>query len=485
MKILTALIILTGAFTLQADARPDHPLENQLVTVRVTSQTWNEYRPWQKKKPQTRTFVGTVISGNRILMSADDLPDATLIQVEKYDRPPRVPARVIHCDPQVGLAVITVDEPGFFDELNPVKIAEDASGDDYFCATWMSGQLSLAACRWSKATVFDSSMPYYNYVGIYFISDLSSGGWGEPVFSGNQLIGLGISQRDDRVTVLPAEFVNAYLNAIELETYPGFAWLGINYQINKGLAQAAYTGLKGTPRGILVRSCFPGSSVDGVLEPNDILLELDGHPIDPLGDYIHPKYGTIDMTLIASDNHISGDTIDAVVLRNKEEITISIPLKAVPPSAALIPGNRLNTPPPYLVAGGFVYRELDELYLQAWGKKWKEEIPAYLRILLNMKNETSTPEQRRLIVLTDVFPDEYNLGYHDMSQNIVKTVNGCPIDSIRKMEEAFQHSQNGFHVIEFMPSYGISKVILDASTFESATQSIMEKYQIPTRIRMR
>jgi hypothetical protein len=485
MKFLIALLTLPFALTIQTQARPDHPLEKQLVTIRVTSQTWNEYRPWQKKKPGTRTFVGTVIAGNRILMSADDLPDATLIQVEKFDRPPRFPARVIHADPQVGLAVITVDTPGFFDDLNPVKIAEDATGDDYFCATWMSGQLSLAACRWSKATVFDSSMPYYNYAGIYFISDLSSGGWGEPLFSGNKLVGLGISQRDDRVTVLPAEFINAYLNAVDMETYPGFAWLGINYQINKGLAQSAYLGLKGTPRGVMIRSCFPGSSVDGILEPNDILLELDGHAIDPLGDYVHPRYGTVDMGLIASDGHIAGDTIEAVVLRKKEEITLSIPLKAVPPSAALIPENRLNTPPPYLIAGGFVFRELDELYLQAWGSKWKEEIPAYLRTLLNMKNESATPEQRRLIVLTDVFPDEYNLGYHSMAQNIVKTVNGQPIDSIRKMEAAFQQPQNGFHVIEFMPSYGMSKVILDAGRFESATQSIMDKYQIPSRIRVR
>ncbi len=66
----------------------ENPLEHQLVTVRVTSQAWNEYRPWQKDKPKSRDFVGIVISTNRILMLTDDLDDQTLIQVEKYDRPP-------------------------------------------------------------------------------------------------------------------------------------------------------------------------------------------------------------------------------------------------------------------------------------------------------------------------------------------------------------------------------------------------------------
>ncbi|MEI6892508.1 MAG: hypothetical protein V5783_10090 [Pontiella sp.] len=483
MKNLTALLILLIALSFQVEARPKNPLEHQIVSVRVTSQTWNEYRPWQKNKPRTRTFVGTVISGNRILMIADDLADATLIQVEKYDRPPRIPAQIIHIDHQIGLAIITVDDPEFFADLQPVEIAEDTSGEDYYCATWMSGQLSLAACRWSKTTVFNSSTPYFSYLGILFISDLS-GGWGEPVFSGDQLIGLGISQREDRVTVLPVESIRAYLRAVEMDRYPGFAWLGINYQFNKGLAQSAYFGQQGTPRGVLVLSCFPGSSVDGPLQPNDILLKLDGHSIDSLGDYVHPRYGPVDLSLIATDGHYAGDTIDAVVLRNKKEITVSILLKASMPSSVLIPETRLDTPPPYLVAGGFVFRELDELYLKAWGKNWEENIPAYLRTLLHMQQEeASTPERKHLIVLADVFPDEYNMGYHDMAQNIVKSVNGFPIDSISKMEDALQHPEAGFHVIEFIPSYGINKVILDAEHFEEATRSIMEKYQIPSRIR--
>jgi hypothetical protein len=166
-------------------------------------------------------------------------------------------------------------------------------------------------------------------------------------------------------------------------------------------------------------------------------------------------------------------------------MTIEIPLKNMPPSISLIPQVRPNQPPPYLVAGGFIFRELDVPYLQAWGDKWEENIPSYLRCIYKMDGESLLSEKRRLIILTDVFPDEYNLGYHDMAQNIVKAVNGRPVDSIQKMEEAFQHPQNGFHVIEFMQSFDTSKVILDAKTFDSATASIMEKYQIPSRIRVR
>lgn len=483
MKTLLCAFVASLLIAGSASGRPEHPLENQLVTVRVTSQSWNEYRPWQKYKPRTRTFVGTVLSGNRILMITDDLDDATLIQVEKYDRPPRIPARIIHCDYQVGLAIITVDEPGFFDDLQPVEIAERCEGDNFYCATWMSGQLSLAACRWSKATIYNSGMPYLNYVKVFFITDLTSGGWGEPVFSGNKMVGISTSQNDTTLRALPSEQINAFLRAIELPEYPGFAWLGADCQVNKGLAQAAYFGLS-EPTGVRIRNCFPGSSADGILLPDDILLELDGHKIDSLGDYEHPHYGTLDLGYIANEGHYAGDVISAKVLRNKEEIAVEIPLKNVPASAALIPEARSATPPPYLVAGGLVFRELDVPYLKTWGKDWDESIPPYLRTLLELQGESPTPEQRRLIVLADVFPDEYNLGYHDLAQNIVKSVNGHPIDSIEKMEEAFQHPQDGFHVIEFMPTYGMNKVILDAEHFDAATAAIMDKYQIPSRIRI-
>jgi len=481
------IALFLGALLLSASvhARPDHPAEHQLVTVRVTYQAWNEYRPWQKTKPGVRTFPGIVVSNHRILVLAYKLDDATLIQAEKFDRPPRVPARIVHCDPQAGLAILTVDEPGFFDDLNPVEIAPNADGENYYCAAWKSGQLALASCRWSRAVVFRSSVPHFGYAGIYFITDLKSGGHGEPVYSGSRLIGMARSQRDNRITVVPAELIQAYLHATELPEYPGFGRLGINYQYNKGRAQSAYYGQKGKPTGIRINTCLRDSSAEGHLLPDDLLLELDGHAIDALGDYVHPRYGPMDVRLIPTEGHYAGDILPAKVLRNKQETAIEIPLKNMPPSISLIPEARPDQPPPYLVAGGFIFRELDVPYLQAWGDKWEENIPSFLRCLYEMDGESLMPEKRRLIILADVFPDEYNLGYHDMAQNIVKTVNGYPVDSIRKMEEAFQHPQNGFHVIEFLQSFDISKVILDAKTFDSATASIMEKYQIPSRIRVR
>ena len=199
---------------------------------------------------------------------------------------------------------------------------------------------------------------------------------------------------------------------------------------------------------------------------------------------MHLRYGWLDYKLIATEGHYAGDVIPARVLRAGKELKLDIPLKNIPASSALIPETRTEQAPPYLVAGGLVFRELDTPYLQAWGDDWEQNIPSRLRVYKEMESETHQPD-KRLIVLADVFPDQYNLGYHDLSQNIVTAVNGRPIGSIADMEEAFKHPEGEFHVIEFVPGFGMSKVILDAKQFEAATARIMETYQIPSRIRLR
>ena len=485
MKTKLIFLLIFLGITLPVFAQQNSIIEHQLVTVRVTYQNWNEYRPWQKSQPGARRFFGIVLPKNRILVMADYLEDATLIQIEKFDHPPRYPARIIHSDPQVNLALITVDDPAFFKDLKPVQIAPELQGESYSCASWQNGQLVTASCRFSRVVSWSNYTPYFRYPGIYFITDLKNGGRGEPLFNEKkELTGLTIFQSNNQMVVLPSEVIQTYLKAVSMPIYPKFAQLGVTYQYNRGAAQAKYLGLKGPVRGVRIQNTLAAGSAHGIIQPNDLLLELDGHAIDCEGKYVHPHYGRLNFNLIPDDKHLAGDVITAKVLRNGKELNLKIPLKNIPPSADLIPETRYNQPPPYLFAGGLVFRELDVPYLKAWGSNWRQNIPPRLRVYLEMDAQKQG-ENRRLIILADVFPDQYNLGYHDLSQLIISKVNGKEIRSIADMEEAFKHPQGDFHVIECIPNFGISKIILDAKTFDAATQRIMKTYHISHRLRLR
>jgi hypothetical protein len=136
------------------------------------------------------------------------------------------------------------------------------------------------------------------------------------------------------------------------------------------------------------------------------------------------------------------------------------------------------------VAGGLVFRELDGDYLRSWGDKWPTRAPLQLVGRYYQKRHTQQPGRRRLVLLTAVLPSPYNVGYHDLEDAAVETINDRPIDSIPDVVEAFQRPIDGFHTIVFEP-YALPRVVvLDAGQLDAATSEILEHYRIPQPSRM-
>jgi hypothetical protein len=481
-RVLLAALALAAA---GARANPGHPLERRIVSVRVTYQSWNEYRPWAKNQPGTRACSGLVVAGPRILIPWQLVEDATLVQVLKYDRPPRVPARVAHADPQADLALLAVDEPGFFDDLAPAPVAAEARLGPALSAGWRDGQLVTAACRFSRSVADESRVPHLYGVALRFVTDLKGGGWGEPLFSGDEMIGLAQYQDEDTLTVIPAESVRAFLDAVDSgRPYPGRAFFGGHEQYNRNAAQLAWLGMPGPPRGVMLRYAVPGGSFDGVLRERDVLLEIDGRPVGCEGDILHPRYGRLSFDVLASGRLAEG-TMPARVFRDGREQALDIPLRHLPAGAAPVPDRRVDAPPPYLVAGGFVFRELDAEYLRAWGDEWRDRAPRRLRIHLEMSGMGLPAGRRRFIVLSHVLPDAFNVGYHDLDNLVVDDVNGRRIESIRDLDRAFAAPAGEYHVVRFVPNSERRTVVLDAAALDAATAGIMEAYQIPARARFR
>ena len=63
-----------------------------------------------------------VVAVSRILTNANVASDATFIQVRRHGESERFAARVLHVSHDADLAILTVDEPGFFDSLTPLSL---------------------------------------------------------------------------------------------------------------------------------------------------------------------------------------------------------------------------------------------------------------------------------------------------------------------------------------------------------------------------
>jgi S1-C subfamily serine protease len=464
--------------------------KDKVVALRVTRQFFDEDRPWAKKNPEVREGAAVVISEELLLTEASMIQNATFIQVEKHGRADWIPARLVHQDSEINLALLTVDKPGFFDDLSSAEIAASTTTKGVVHSIrWKGRQLEVSNSRPGRIEVIESPYGSVHHAVLRLSTDFSAGGWADPVFADDKLIGITVSQSGQTATVVPAEIIKAYVESPAREGkdsgYRGFASIGaLRWQTNTDRALAAYLGLEGEPRGVFIRRVPWGSTGCSSLQPYDILMELDGQKIDAIGNYHHPLYGQLRFDHIVVEGHAPGDVVPARVFRDRQFIEVEIELRRYPSSARLIPWRRADSGPPYLVAGGFVFRELDGPYLNTWGKDWRTKAPNQLLYYYFLLSTAQSPEQRRIIVVSHVLPAAYNIGYHGVSDLLVKSINGFEIDSIADVERAFKQPRDDLHRIAFYPNSTIREMILDGATFEEATQAIMSAYEVPDRLRL-
>ncbi|MDQ7086350.1 MAG: hypothetical protein Q9Q13_00160 [Acidobacteriota bacterium] len=480
-KAFLLALLLLAPLALPATPAADFDYGSSVVSVEVTYQTWDEDRPWMKSEPRSRTASAVPLDDHRLLTTAQIVADSTLIQVAKHGSSSKTPARVLHIDLDANLALLTVDARGFFDDLVPVELAATIPTEGNLASVrWRRRQLEVSSSRVSRLQVQEVYYGNLAHVFLFLRTDLSGGGWAEPVFDGDELVGLSISQNDQVMRAIPATVIRQYLDAVEAPgPYAGLPTLWLVWQTNRDPALASFLGLEGPPRGVVVRAVPWGSCAFGVLRERDILLEVDGHPIDPDGYYQHLAYGRLSFTDIAIDGHRTGDRIPLKVLREGREVEVELTLHPYPVRMQLVPWQRKNQAPPFLIAGGLLFRELDGPYLRSWGKNWERKAPTNLVARWKRDRHGQSPERRRVVLLTAVIPDAINVGYHDLRDLEVARVNGRPVDSIDALAEALAHPEGGFQVIEFEPNMTRAEIVLDAAGFEAATARILQAFNIP------
>jgi hypothetical protein len=458
----------------------------QVVSLRVTHQSFDEQRPWTKGTPSTQIGSAVVLPGSLLLTESKLIRDAILIQVQKNGSATRIPARVVHVDGDIDLALLAVDEPGFFDDLEAAQFAKFAPGEGVvYLARWQNQQYEISESQIAGIVVRESPYGSITHAFLSLNTDLSNGGWAEPAFSNGMLVGLSVLQEGQRASVIPVEILAAYVRGARSANDPGFASFRPYWQFGQDPALAAYLGLTGKPRGVVLRWIPWASTGCDALEPRDLILSVEGLALDAMGNFDHPRYGQLAFQHILVDGHRPGDRVRFELLRDGEKLEIDVELRRNPGADWLIPDHRDQPPPPYLVAGGLVIRELDGNYLRAWGNEWRSHAPPRLVQRYDRERESQTAERRRILLLSQVLPDPHNLGYHQLGNLALAEINGRRVDSVADADEAFRHPVGGFHRLNFYRDDQRTEVVLDAAGFEESTARILENYDIPARIRLR
>ena len=122
MEIIRINILWAGLLMLVAGAFAQ-PLDS-VVKVFTVASTPSYDLPWVDI-PMEATGSGCVIKGKRILTNAHVVSDQTMVFLRKQSSPDKFRARVVAVAHECDLALLTVEDESFFNDLKPLDIVPD------------------------------------------------------------------------------------------------------------------------------------------------------------------------------------------------------------------------------------------------------------------------------------------------------------------------------------------------------------------------
>lgn len=449
--------------------------EQSIVVLDATRKQYDFLQPWSKRMKSTQK-VGLILENREILTTADEMFDRTLIRVQKNGRGQWWSANLKWIDYHANLALLSVEEDAelFWKDLAPVEFS-DWTGEDLSLARWREGKLEMRKAEFNQFTVKAGHLTYAPQVQFELNSEMQGAGWGEPVIAGGNIVGLLTGQQGNNGTALPSSFIRSVLDARKAGSFRGLGFFDFYWQPAVNPSTLDYLKLSGPPRGVIVHEVPFTPGVVPVVKPRDVILQVDGFDIDIQGDYEDPLYGHLSLENLATRNKWAGDEVKIKIWRDAKEIDLSYRLPKADYSTTLVPDAAFDQEPEYLVAGGLVFQPLIDPYLQSWGPDWKRRAP----FRLNYFNQQSpTAERPALVILSQVLPDVYNIGYQELRYLVLDEVNGRKIGRLSDLKEALKHPSDGFHSVLFMKSDSLRRLVLNAADIDQSTQRVLRRYGI-------
>ncbi len=472
----------TAAKVSPAATSPDLTIKNSLVRINSTFQTWSPSQPWDKSAPGKRRALGVLLSGNRVLTTAEMAANTTYIELENADSTKRLPAKVLAVDYEANLALLAPDNgdsAGFFKDLTPIALGTPAKIGDKVDAWQLedNGMPLVTHATIQSVDVVSSFAP-----GNYFLTyeakgsmQSASSSFTLPIIRDGKLLGLltSYNAKDQIIDITAPEIITAFLADTEDGKYTGFPTLGISINSTVDPNFRNWLKLPDDVGGLYVNHISKGSAADKAgIQKGDVLIRVADHAIGRRGYYTDKNYGRLYWSHLIRGIHTVGDTVPITILRKGEKKTINATLAR--PVKRLVPSHTYDQAPRYLVKGGFIFQELTGTYLKAFGTDWQNKAP------LNLLDVLSSPEdyekgRNKLVFLSATIPTPATTGYERMRNLIISKVNGQTIADIPSLIKAFQSpDSDGLHTIEFV--HGPPKTIyLDAAISDLIDAELLKR----------
>lgn len=447
-----------------------------VLRIEAATQTPDYETPWNAGGFSGGIGTGFIIGKNRILTNAHVVSDARRLLVTSHGKSRKYPARVEFIAHDCDLALLSLEDFSDFESFpcftfgdvpkleSQVRVIGYPVGGDRLSVT--RGVVSRIDFQEYSHSRADS------HLIVQIDAAINPGNSGGPVLQGDQVVGVafqGLRSADNTGYIIPTPVIRRFIKDVEDGSYDKYAELGVaTFELhNPAMRQAL--GLKEHGLGILVLSVSPGSSADGRLKPGDILVGMDGKPVDNAG-MVEIDGESMNVAEIV-ERKFAGDSVHADVIRDGKPLQVEITLKPLP--AASMYAIQYETRPRYLVFAGLVFQPLDTNLLATI----KPSNLTARRMYGDYVSKGLFEKHPDIVMLTRVESDPVTSQLDEFSGLVVKSINGEEVKDLRHAHQLLHpKTPPEFYVIEL---HGAPRpIVIPAAEVDAANRRVAERYGI-------
>ncbi|MCL4838752.1 MAG: S1C family serine protease [Thermoanaerobaculia bacterium] len=469
------LFLATGALSaVPVDRGPAAALQSALVRVEVTRLRPNHSEPWALGRQGRGSGTGFVLEGGGVLTCAHLVSDATFVEVRRAGDPRRFPAEVFHVGHASDLALLRVADPAFLEGVTPLGLGELPLPGAPVSVLGFAGkgeQPAVTAGVVSRLGVTRVAHSLWILSYLQVDAAVNAGNSGGPVLAGGRVVGVVIQGDDDAENVswaVPAPLLRQFLDDAADGNLDGLPDPGFWVRSFRNPALRRFLGAEEGEGGSLVTEVGAGGSADGVLQPDDLLLAIDGHDVAADGTVELRPGERIDFDFLFHRRQV-GERVPVVFRRGGERRTGELRLAPAVPLLRVEYDRR----PSYLIVGGLVVHPATyNLALEMAGREegWVRRFGGYIEDLQSLERE-------EILYVSQVLADPVNADYEDAADEILVRANGRELVSLADLAAALREPLRGFHRLEFENGF---LVVFDAAEEAAARPRILARHGIPS-----
>ncbi|MDO4954476.1 MAG: PDZ domain-containing protein [Akkermansia sp.] len=415
----------------QAEAPAAADPSNSLVDVNSTNQDYNILQPWEKESPGSNSTRGIYLGNNLVLCNGKAADAATYVELALPDGSRTVTAKVVRFDPDLHLALLTLEheeDADFFADRTPLEVGEPLRiGDKAEFAGLIQGIKPVHAGL-TVESADAAGMPRLNLHAERSLPD--GAGMGCPVIKDGKLVAMSLGYRaqNQMLSCINAELISRFLNQKENAGVPmvGFSLIELKDPVFRKYLKID------DPKagGLYVNKVEPsGAAAEAGMKEGDVLTAIEGIAIDNTGRCQHPVYGPLSATCLLNSYKPVGETLKLSLLRDGQPVEITLPLNRDAAEKSLVREMQPGERPRYIMWGGLLFQPVTDDFLRAIRERAQDSLPLSLACIEDNEDEYRKEGRKELVVLSLVVPTPATLGYDNARFTLVTKVNGKDVHS--------------------------------------------------------